>query len=177
MEFYEVIKTRRSVRSYINEQIPDDVLTRVLEAARIAPSGCNRQPWSFVVVRQAATREKLAKACCNQGFIGTAPVVIVCCGKRYDGKYQPWLNDAYMADTIIAIDHLILAARNEGLGTCWIGAMHDDQVGEIVGVPDDVDVLMVVAVGYPGSQEAFTEQCSRKSMSEVCFFEEFGKSK
>ena len=165
------------MRSYSDKQIPDDVLARVLEAARIAPSGCNRQPWSFVVVQQAQTKKKLAKACYDQTFIGTAPAVIVCCGKRYEGKYEPWGDNAYMADTVIAIDHLILAARNEGLGTCWIGAMHDKQVGEIVGVPDGVDVLMVVAVGYPTSQEAFTDQCSRNSMNDICYFEEYGNNK
>lgn len=80
MDFYEVIRTRRSIRSYKPDPIPDDVLTRILGAARIAPSGSNRQPWKFIVVRDEELKRRLAIACHNQMFIAEAPVVIVACG-------------------------------------------------------------------------------------------------
>ena len=174
MEFYDVIRTRRSVRSYQDRDIPDEVLERVLDAARIAPSGNNRQPWSFVVVRDGGKRELIAQACYDQGFIATAPVVVVCCAKQYPNSYDPWKDNCYLADGVIAIDHLVLAARNEGLGSCWIGAIHDKQVKEIVSVPDDVDVLIMVTLGYPASDSAFSGPASRKHLGEMCFLETYG---
>jgi len=175
MEFYKVIKTRRSIRSYSEKDIPPDVIKRILDAARIAPSGNNRQPWSFIVVKDHERKKKIAEASYGQGFITEAPVVVVCCAQRYPNSYEPWKDNCYLADAIIAIDHLVLAARNEGLGTCWIGAIHDKQVKELLNVPDEVDVVMVIPIGYPASESAFTDVYYRKSLEEVCFSEEYGK--
>jgi len=175
MDFYDVIRTRRSVRSFQDKPVPHDVLARVLEAARIAPSGNNRQPWRFVVVKDEKRRKQIAQACYDQSFIAQAPVVIVCCGRQYPNGYEPWRDECYLADTVIAIDHLILAARNEGLGSCWIGAVHDDQVAKIIGAPDDVDVLMVVPIGYPAGETAFNEKCSRAPLEQICFNERYGQ--
>ena len=83
MEFETVIKTRRSVRAYAPRDVPEDALGRVLDAARSAPSANNKQPWRFIVVKADATRQKIAKLAADQAFIAEAPVVIVCCGKRY----------------------------------------------------------------------------------------------
>ena len=174
MDFTEVIKTRRSVRSYEERDIPAEVLNRILDAARIAPSGNNKQPWSFVVVRDLNKRKLIAKACYDQGFVGQAPVVIVCCAKKYANTYEAWKDNSYLADAVIAIDHLVLAARNEGIGSCWIGAIHDQEVKKIVNVPDDVDVVMAVSVGYPVSDSAFSGTTNRKALSEICFSEQYG---
>jgi len=177
MEFYEVIKTRRSVRRYKDKDIPDDVLMRVLEAGRIAPSGNNRQPWRFVVVKDEDKRRQIAQACYDQMFIADAPVVLVCCSIRCTSGYEPWKDNAGPRDVIIAIDHMTLAARNEGLGTCWIGALYPEKVAKVVNVPDDIDVVMVIPIGYPASDDMFTERTSRKPMDEICFFETYGTSK
>ncbi len=175
MDFTEVIRTRRSIRSYKRKDIPDEVLGRILEAARIAPSGGNRQPSSFVVVRDPERKKQIAEACYEQPFIASAPVVVVCCSKRYPNRYEPWKDEAYLADAIIAVDHLVLAARNEGVGSCWIGAVHALRVKEIVRVPKDVDVVMVIPLGYPESASAFCERGGRKPLEEICFDEESGK--
>jgi nitroreductase len=174
MEFYDVIKTRRSVRRFLKRPIPDDVLGRVLEAARIAPSGGDRQPWRFVVVKDEEKKKKIARACYEQDFVAEAPVVVVCCAVKCSSGYQPWQDEAGRRDAVIATDHLILAARNEGLGSCWVGALHDKQVKKIVKVPDDVDVVMVVPLGYPASKWAFREAKGRKPLKDICFFEEYG---
>ena len=100
-------------------------------------------------------------------------MVIVCCAGKYDNSYEPWQDNCYLADAVIAIDHLVLAARNEGIGSCWVGAVHDKQVKKIVNVPDDVDVVMVVSLGYPTSDSAFSQSTSRKPLSEICFMEEY----
>ena len=176
MEFYDVIRTRRSVRRFLNRPIPDEVLDRVLDAARIAPSGGDRQPWRFVVVKDKQKKKKIAHACYSQDFVAEAPVVLVCCSIKCSSGYQPWEDEAGRRDAVIATDHLILAARNEGLGSCWVGAVHDKQVKEIVNVPDDVNVVMVVPLGYPASKSAFREPSGRKSLKEVCFFEEYGQT-
>lgn len=175
MEFYDVIKTRRSIRNYLEKDISQDVLERVLNAAKVAPSGNNCQPWSFVVVRDMGRKKRIAEASYGQGFIAEAPVVVACCARRYPNSYEPRKENAYLADAIIAIDHLVLAARNEGLGSCWIGAFHDKEVKRILNVPDDVDVVMVVPLGYPTSDSAFTDNFYRKSLKEICFFEEYGR--
>ena len=177
MEFYDLIRTRRSIRNYQKKNIPQDVLDRILDAARSAPSGNNRQPWSFVVVKNEGKKEKIAEASYGQSFIAEAPVVVVCCAKRYPNSYEPWKENSYLADTIIAIDHLVLAARNEGIGSCWIGAIHDKEVKKILSVPDDVAVVMAVPLGYPVSCSAFTDSFYRKPLEEICFSEEYGQSK
>lgn len=177
MEFYDVIRTRRSVRKFQKKSFPDDVLTRILEAARIAPSGDNRQPWRFVVVKDEQTKKKIASACYEQDFVAQAPVVVVCCSVKCTSGYKPWLDEAGQRDTVIATDHLILAARNEGLATCWIGAFYDKQVRKIVKVPANVDVVMVVPIGYPTAKSAFRKATGRKRLKEICYFEEYGRKK
>jgi len=175
MEFYDVINTRRSIRRYLKKTIADDVLERVLEAARVAPSGGNAQPWRFVIVKDEQKKKKIAHVCYEQDFVAQAPVVLVCCSVECSSGYEPWLDDAGWRDTVIAIDHLILAARNEGLATCWVGAFYDKKVGKIVGVPADVNIAMVVPLGYPASKSAFKETKERKSLKEICFVEDYGR--
>lgn len=165
MDFTTVIKTRRSVRAYTDKPIPDDVLTRVLEAARLAPSGNNSQPWRLVVVKDAAARSQLAKAANDQQCMTQAPLVIVCCGKKGNS-----LNVA------IAIEHLVLAARNEGLGTCWVGWFQEQPVRKLVGVPADHDVVMLIPVGYPASEDQFSAVTERLPMDQIVFNERFGKT-
>ena len=174
MEFYDVIETRRGIRRFLKKPVPDDTLHKVLNAARIAPSGNNRQPWRFVIVKDQERKEKIACACYEQDFVSQAPVVIVCCAVKCTSGYEPWQDEAGRRDTVIATDHLILAARNEGLATCWIGAIHDKQVKKIAQVPNEVDVVMVVPIAYPVSKSAFSEPSDRKSLEEICFFEEYG---
>ena len=126
MDFLEVLLTTRSVRSYSSKPVEAEVLKRILNCARMAPSANNVQPWRFVVAHDEKMRKAIAKASANQSFIAEAPVVIVCCGKRYVDRWSWIKKNMYLVDTTIAIDHLTLAARNEGLGTCWIGAFDHD---------------------------------------------------
>jgi len=175
MEFYYVIKTRRSVRSYKPDPIPDDVLKRVLDAARIAPSGSNRQPWKFIVVRDEETKRKLVSACHNQSWMAEAPVIIVACAQELDynrGGYMGKLSG--VMDATIAFTHLILAARAEGLGTCWIGAFDNERVKEILGVPEGWNVAALTPLGYPAEGEnAFRETTNRKPLEEIVSTDKF----
>jgi nitroreductase len=167
MEFYEVIKTRRSIRSYKDTPIPEEVMGRVLEATRISPSGHNRQFWKFYIVENKEKKESIAKACDDQMWIGEAPAVIVAVG--YDIPYSRggYMGDmTFMMDVSIAFTQLILAARAEGLGTCWIGAFSNDKVKAALGLPDEENVVAVSPIGYP-DKGVFSENTSRKSIKEI----------
>lgn len=167
MEFAEVLKTRRSVRAYKPDPIPDEVLRRILDYTRLAPSANNVQPWHFVVIRDAVKRKEIAKLAAGQSFVGEAPIIIACCGKRYTDRYS-WINDnMYLVDCTIAIDHLTLAARNEGLGTCWIGAFDHEGIKRAVDIPAGYDVIMLIPVGYPASEGAFRETGSRHLLEKI----------
>jgi len=109
MDIYTAISTRKSVRSYEDKPVPDEVLTRILEAARIAPSASNRQEWRFVVVRDPETRKQLVRAAHNQSFVGQAPVVLACCAET-DEHRMPCGHLSYTIDVAIAVDHITLCA-------------------------------------------------------------------
>jgi len=163
MELMEAIRTRRSVRSYLDREVEEEKLGRVLEAARLAPSASNRQNWRFVVVRDPATRMKLSEAARGQSFVAEAPVVIAACGTETN-YVMTCGQAAYTVDVTIAVDHMTLAAAAEGLGTCWIGAFYEDQVKEILGIPRDVRVVALLPLGYPAK---VPQPTPRKSLGEI----------
>lgn len=175
MDFSEVIRTRRSVRAYKGDAIPADVLRRVLEGARMAPSANNTQPWTFIVVRDAALRKKIAEISFDQSFIAEAPVVIVYCGRQYHDSYSWIADNMYIVDVTIAVDHLTLAARNEGLGTCWIGAFHREPLKKLLDIPAGHDPIILTPLGYPSSPAAFRAASSRKPLGEIVCAEKFGQ--
>jgi nitroreductase len=163
MDFYEVIQGRRSVRKSKADPVDDNKLQRILNAARLAPSAANRQPISFIVVRDDKIKRKLKDAYSQEWFY-TAPVIICACTlpdkawKRNDGK-------AYVdVDVAIAMDHLILAATAEGLGTCWIAAFKPGIVKEALNMPDDLEPLILTPLGYP---ETIPEPTYRKPLNEI----------
>ena len=147
MNVYEAIKNRRSVRAYMDKPVPEEVLNRILEAARLAPSANNRQARKFVVVTQKSLKEKLAQAA-NQNFLAQAPVIIAAVGTNPD-KIMSCGIPADPVDVAIAVDHMTLAAVEEGLGTCWIGAFSQEKVCEILGIPKPYKVIELMTLGYP----------------------------
>jgi nitroreductase len=169
MDIYEAIQRRTSVRAYLPTPVKDEKLDRILDAARLAPSGKNGQPWTFIVIRDEETREQLVPACKNQKFVAEAPVVIAVCG-REELAYQKmggyW--NSLPVDIGIALEHLMLAAVAEGLGTCWIGAFIEEEVKRILGVPDSVKVVALTPVGYPSGDAVFRP---RKNIEEIVMCE------
>jgi nitroreductase len=164
MDIYEAITTRKSVRAYKDDDVPEGVLARILEAARMAPSASNRQEWRFVVVRDDETRQQLMGAARNQRFVGQAPVVLACCAETDEHK-MPCGHLSYTIDLAIAIDHITLCAAAEGLGTCWIGAFDEEQTKEILGIPAPIRVVALLPLGYP--QDPAPVEKDRLALDEI----------
>ena len=151
MEFSELVRERYSVRAYKPDPVEDEKLERVLEAARLAPTAANRQPFQVIVIRTEGREEELADVYGKTWFV-EPPLVICVCGlperawTRRDGK-------SYVdVDSAIVMDHIILAATDEGLGTCWVGAFDPDAAREVLGLPDDVEPIAFTPLGYPADQ-------------------------
>ena len=169
MKFQDIIQKRRSVREFRDEPVPDEKLHRVLEAARLAPSAGNRQPWKFVVVKDASKRTALAQASDNQFFVGQAPIIIVAVALMPE-RIMSCGVPSYAVDLAIAIEHIVLAAADEGLGTCWIGAFSQESVKRITADPDKYKVVAVIPMGYPVAE---TAPRRRKPIEEVVCYEKF----
>jgi len=135
MELMEVLRRRASIRSYEDRPVPEDKLIKVLEAARLAPSASNRQRWKFIVVKDKERRKALSRAAGGQPHLAEAPVVIVAVATMPEYIMRCGI-PAYAVDLAIAVDHMTLAAADEGLGTCWIGAFSQDEARAVLGVPN-----------------------------------------
>ena len=171
MNIYDTIKTRRSVRAYKPDPIPEDKLQRILDAARLAPSAHNAQDWKFIVARNPQKRRQLAKAAASQNFIAQAPVIIA--GVSLNPTHI-MSNDvpAYAVDLAITLDHLTLAAVEEGLGTCWIGAFNQEEAKRILDIPEQYKIVALMPLGYPLDKLASK---TRKPLKEVICEEKFCK--
>jgi nitroreductase len=142
-EVLAAIETRRSVRRYRDESMPEADLRWILEAARIAPSAANRQPWSFVVVQEPDRRRKLAAACKNQMWMADAAAIVCACS-------LPEVTEKWHAlDTMIAMEHIILAATSLGYGTCWIGAFVPEEVAAVLEIPPHMNIVALTPIGVP----------------------------
>jgi len=167
MEFTELIARRYSVRAYKPDPVEEDKLQRVLEAACIAPTAANRQPFRLIVIHTQGRREDLGRLY-HRDWFAQAPIVIGICAipaeawSRSDGKRYADV------DATIAMDHLILAATNEGLGTCWIGAFDPAAARQVLGLPDDVEPIAFTPLGYPADQP---QERKRKALSDLVRYE------
>lgn len=166
MEFVDVVRKRRSIRKYKKDSFPEEKLKRILEAARLAPSGSNRQPWRFIVVKEKSIKDRVAEAASKQTWIADAPVVIVGCWVPMAGVPSV----RCVRDTSIAFEHIILAATNEGLATCWVGAFDEGKIKDILKVPSEAGVLALAPIGYSAEEP---RPLSRKSLEEIVSYNEF----
>jgi len=160
------IKNRRSIRRYKRKKIPENDLMKILEAARLAPSGANRQFWKMIVVQDEERKRGLVPLCKNQKFIEECSAFIA----GIDDPSQKW----YRVDVAIALDHLTLAAYSKGLGTCWIGAFDPEKVAEYLGVPKGQVVTVCMTLGYP---DEAPEERTRKPAEELFYWEKYGGKK
>lgn len=187
----EAIEARRSIRKYSSDDVPDELIRQVLEAARLAPSGSNRQPWCFLIVKDKKLKSEIRRICLGQKFIEEAPVVIVCFGnlERYgleakrnrrremvdsgvietlsgrfaDPEYREYMDSSpvppreqlltpLVANTYIAIEHMVLMATALGLGTCWVGAFDASDINHLFDLADTLIPVAIVPLGYPAGK-------------------------
>jgi nitroreductase len=151
MEFFDLVQKRYSVRAYKPAQVEKEKIEKILEAARLAPTAANRQPFEFIVIETKGHEAGLKRIYGREWFV-QAPLVVCACARtseawtRRDGK-----NYADV-DTAIAMDHLILAAANLGLGTCWIGAFDPAAAREVLNLPSGVEPLAFTPLGYAADE-------------------------
>jgi nitroreductase len=169
MELMEAIVRRESVRSYEDRPVPEEKLLKVLEAARLAPSASNRQRWKFIVVREAERRRQLSRATGGQLHVAQAPVVIAAVSTMPEYVMRCEV-PAYPVDLAIAVDHMTLAAVDEGLGTCWIGAFSQEEARTVLGVPDDCKIVTLLPLGFPRQER---REKVRKPLDEIVCYETF----
>jgi nitroreductase len=152
MRIPEAIRERRSVRRFTDREVSEEEAKLLVEAALMAPSAGNLQPWEFVVVRDPEIKRRLVGAAHGQRFISTAPVVFVVCvvPRRSASRYGSRGRDLYcLQDTAAAVQNLMLTARANGLGSCWVGAFDEGRASEALGLPDWVRPIAIVPVGHP----------------------------
>jgi nitroreductase len=175
MEVLDAMKSRRSCRSFKTSKISRNVLYKVLDAARWAPSAGNLQSWEFIIVETEAEKNQLASAALGQDFLATAPVVVVVCAdtERSAVKYGSRGRYIYsLADACCATENILLAATSLGLGTCWVGSFEPGRVRDVLGIPEGVVPIAIIPIGYPADEGT---PSSRTSIGNIVHFEKYGK--
>ena len=173
MDVFEAFRKRKSSRSYADTPVTDEVLVNIMEAARLAPSAGNVQPWHFIIVREEEKRRGIAKGCRYGKFLSESPVVIIACG---DKKASPrW----YAVDTAIALEHIVLAATALGLGACWIGMFNEEEIREMVNLPVQFEIVALLALGYGRKKRDLWARIlhavrPRKKLAEILSEETYG---
>jgi len=173
MELSEAIKGRRSIRAFKKQDVPEETVEALIDAASWAPSAGNIQPWEFVIARTQTVKRKLAQAALNQASIEEAPVVIVVCAneERSSMGYGSRGRTLYcIQDTAAATQNILLTAHSLGLGACWIGAFNEDEAREAVNAPEWIRPVAIVPVGYA---DEVPSRRSRRPISQIMHRESF----
>lgn len=183
MKVLEAIVARRSVRKFKRKPVDEEQLRLLLESARLAPSGSNRQPWQFIVVRSEKAKKEIAAASHHQSWMLDAPLFLVCVADpvpRLKGKEPFSVDDnspepvvkKIIRDTSIAIEHIVLQAEALGLATCWVAYFSQGDMRPMLEVPSDKYIVAVLPIGYADEQP---EAMPRKSLEEMVYYESWGK--
>jgi len=170
MEFTQLISRRYSVRAYRPDPVEDEKLQAVLEAARLAPTAANRQPFRIIVMHTAGREEEISRIYRRPWFV-QAPIVIgVCAISSLAWVRESDRFNARMIDAAIVMDHLILEATNQGLGTCWVAAFNVEAARSVLGLPDDAEPVIFTPLGYPADQPG---EKVRKPLEELVRYEKW----
>lgn len=173
MEIFDIFKSRRSIRSFTSEDVSDEEIEKIIEAARWAPSAGNIQPWEFIVIRRTETKREIAKAALNQFFIEEAPVVIVVCADeaRSSRVYGSRGASLYcIQDTAAATENMLLAICALGLGACWVGAFNEEEVKRILRIPRGLRPVAIIPIGHPAEKPSPPR---KRTLKEIIHYEIF----
>jgi len=171
MEYTDLIRTRESIRNYDPDRpVAKVILEKILNAGRLAPSACNYQPWKFLVISSPFMLEKV-RACYNREWFKDAPHILVVLGLRdqaWNRSYDGY--NSIETDVAIALTHIILAAENEGIGTCWIEAYNPSLLREALNLNENQLIFGITPLGYPGSGFKKTQIKNRKELKDIVEF-------
>ena len=173
--FLNLARKRLSCRSYLEQPVPRELLDYCLEAARLAPSACNQQPWRFIVVSDPELRKQIADRALLPGlpmpWLQVAPVIVVLCAKKSPVTHiaAPLFSGIHyhLLDIGIAGEHFVLAAAEKGLGTCWIGWVKTKTTAKILGLSGSLKPIALIPVGYPAVS---AEPRERLPLSDIADF-------
>jgi nitroreductase len=171
MDTYETVITQRAVKAYRPDPLPEELVLKLLEAARMSQSALNRQPWEFVVVTD---RDKIAKIAelSETPYLADAPLVIAVVAHPFVIGGEPW----HKLDTARAVQNMMLVAWAEGVGSCWIGRDHTDTEGvkRLLNIPKELELLTVVPFGYP-AYKITGRRKRRKALGEIAHWGQYGQ--
>lgn len=181
-EFLKLVHQRSSCREYLEREVPDDMIRNCLEAARCAPSACNKQPWRFVIVKDAELRRFICENALLPGipmpWMKCVPVIVVLCAERQFVTHQvaPLISGVNydLLDIGIAGEHFVLAAEAQGLGTCWIGWFRAKPLHRELKIPRSVKILSLISLGFPEFPVEVNEK-QKKSVNEIAFADYWNK--
>lgn len=170
MDIYSAVKERRSIRSFLKREIPEEIIHRLTEALMWAPSAGNLQSRKFYFIRDERLKRLISTAALNQAFISCAPIVIVCCADSRIGLHygRRGIELYSIQDVSASIMCMMLVALDNGLGTCWVGAFREEEISKALGLPDNLRPVALVPVGYP---ERIPRPTSRVSIDEAVKFQ------
>ena len=169
MDVFQAIKARRSIRQFTDEPIGKEALEKLLDAARWAPTASNQQRWRFVVVTSPSVK-KLIKKFAPGIFVMPSAFIVICAEKEAGAK--PWDEATYLADCAIAAQNIMLAAWEMGIGSCPALSYAKVAIQEILNLPEDVEPLLIVTLGYPAEDP---EPPPRLELNQIAFIDEYGK--
>ncbi len=178
MEFDEVIQQRVSTRSFQQLPVDDSLIARILESARQAPSWMNRQCWHFIVIRDHLIIQDIAKTGIINRWLKQAPVIIIACADPHKSGENSWM-PYFAVDAAIAMEHIVLSATNQGLGTCWVGSFDEDKIKKILEIPPRIRIIALSPLGYPHGalsigekgRKIFVRSTKRKALDEIVHWE------
>lgn len=173
MTFLDIITKRYSVRDYADTPVEEEKLLKILEAGKWAPSACNIQPCTIIVIRDGATKLKLRPAY-NRDWFVSAPVILSVCVDRLSAWVRSDGVSYGFVDAAIVIDHMVLAATELGLGTCWIGAFKTQEAKKALRLPENVEPVAFMPLGYPKGQ---APKKKRKELEKLVCWEYFDGKK
>jgi nitroreductase len=166
-----LLKGRRSIRRYRPDPVPDEMVEQLLEAGQWAPSASNRQPWAFIVVRDETIRQQIARYAAyyfiRWAHVAEAPLLIVLCGDARNPVYRRFLHE----DVGLAGGQMMLQAKALGLGSCWIGALDRKAIASILKLPDHLEIVGLLTVGFPAEAPP---PPPRKPLAEIVHYDVYG---
>ncbi len=184
--FIDLASRRRSIRKYKRDPIPETILDKILMSGQLAPSGNNSQPWRFIVINDEKVKKNLYEVAGKQKWIVESPITIAVVADM-KAKMKPEFRDQDISvddpehqrvllktvrDTAIAADHMVMAATDEGLGTCWIALFEQDDIKPVLNVPSHCYVVAIITVGYSNEKP---EPRPRKPLSDIASWNSFDR--